>query len=71
MPFELGRPIGPPSDAAFQKRVILAALGLLEAKTQASLIVDFPDDDPRESADSVAAATPSPTLRAAAEAAAR
>jgi hypothetical protein len=48
VPFELGRPIGPPSDATFQKRVILAALGLLEAKKQASLIVDFPDDDPRE-----------------------
>ena len=51
VPFELGRPIGPPSDAAFQKRVILAALGLLEARRQASLIVDFPDDDPREAPD--------------------
>ena len=51
VPFELGRPIGPPSDAAFQKRVILAALGLLAAQKQASLIVDFPDDDPREAAD--------------------
>ena len=52
VPFELGRPIGPPSDAAFQKRVILAALGFLEAKEHASLIVDFPDDDPRETPDS-------------------
>jgi hypothetical protein len=51
VPFELGRPIGPPSDAAFQKRVILAALGLLEAAKQASLIVDFADDDPREAPD--------------------
>lgn len=51
VPFELGRPIGPPSDAAFQRRVILAALGLLAAQKQASLIVDFPDDDPREAAD--------------------
>jgi hypothetical protein len=51
VPFELGRPIGPPSDAAFQKRVILAALGFLEAKEHASLIVDFPDDDPREAPD--------------------
>jgi len=24
VPFELGRPFGPPSDAAFQKRVLLA-----------------------------------------------
>ncbi|MFI4949362.1 MAG: hypothetical protein ACHQC9_11265 [Alphaproteobacteria bacterium] len=53
VPFELGRPIGPPSDVAFQKRVILAALGLLEAKKQTSLIVDFPDDDPREAPDPV------------------
>jgi hypothetical protein len=51
VPFELGRPIGPPSDAAFQRRVILAALGLLTAERQPSLIVDFPDDDPREAAD--------------------
>jgi len=51
VPFELGRPIGPPNDAAFQKRVVLAALGMLEAQQQASLIVDFPDDDPRETAD--------------------
>jgi hypothetical protein len=51
VPFELGRPMGPPCDAAFQKRVILSALGLLEAKKQASLIADFPDDDPREASD--------------------
>jgi hypothetical protein len=30
VPFELGRPFGPPGDAAFQRRVILAALGMLE-----------------------------------------
>ena len=29
VPFELGRPFGPPSDAAFQKRVLLAALHML------------------------------------------
>jgi hypothetical protein len=51
VPFELGRPIGPPSDAAFQRRVILAALGLLNAAKAESLIVDFPDDDPREAPD--------------------
>jgi len=48
VPFELGRPIGPPSDAAFQRRVILAALGLLGASKAQSLIGDFPEDDPRE-----------------------
>jgi hypothetical protein len=51
VPFELGRPLGPPSDAAFQKRVILAALGLLEAAGGPVLIRDFPDDDPREAPD--------------------
>jgi hypothetical protein len=51
VPFELGRPIGPPGDPDFQKRVIVSALRLLEAKPVASLIVDFPDDDPREQPD--------------------
>jgi hypothetical protein len=47
VPFELGRPFGPPSDPAFQKRVILAALRMLERKTGPVVIEDFPDDDPR------------------------
>ena len=55
VPFELGRPFGPPSDPTFQKRVILAALRLLERETGPVIIVDFPDDDPR--------ATPDPAWR--------
>ena len=51
VPFELGRPFGPPSDAAFQKRVILAALRLLERERGPVIIEDFPEDDPREQAD--------------------
>jgi hypothetical protein len=51
VPFELGRPIGPPSDAAFQKRVILTALRMLTASGGPVLIDDFPDGDPREAAD--------------------
>jgi hypothetical protein len=47
VPFELGRPFGPPSDAAFQQRVIVAALGMLEAPRGPVLLEDFPDDDPR------------------------
>ncbi len=47
VPFELGRPFGPPGDAAFQKRVLLAALRLLERDDGPVLIEDFPDDDPR------------------------
>jgi hypothetical protein len=47
VPFELGRPFGPPSDTRFQKRVILAALQLVERANGPVLIEDFPDDDPR------------------------
>ena len=51
VPFELGRPFGPPSDPAFQRRVILAALRLLERETGPVIIEDFPDDDPRAQPD--------------------
>ena len=51
VPFELGRPLGPPSDPAFQQRVILAALGLLDAAAGPVLLADFAQDDPREAAD--------------------
>jgi fermentation-respiration switch protein FrsA (DUF1100 family) len=52
VPFELGRPFGPPSDAAFQKRVILTALRLLERERGPVIIEDFPEKDPRERPDS-------------------
>ena len=48
VPFALGRPFGPPSDAEFQRRVALAALRLLERPAGPVIIEDFPDDDPRE-----------------------
>jgi hypothetical protein len=51
VPFELGRPFGPPSNPAFQKRVILAALQLLEREQGPVIIEDFPDDDPRAQPD--------------------
>ena len=51
VPFELGRPFGPPNDPAFQKRVILAALRLLEREIGPVVIEDFPDDDPRAQPD--------------------
>jgi hypothetical protein len=47
VPFELGRPFGPPRDPAFQERVMLTALGMLERDDGPVLIEDFPDDDPR------------------------
>ena len=51
VPFELGRPFGAPGDPAFQKRVLLTALRLLEAKTGPVLLADFSEDDPREAPD--------------------
>jgi len=51
VPFELGRPFGPPSDPAFQKRVILAALRLVERADGPVIIEDFCDDDPRAQPD--------------------
>jgi hypothetical protein len=46
VPFELGRPLGPPRDAAFQTDVISAALGLLTAMPGPVLLEDYPRDDP-------------------------
>lgn len=47
--FPLGRPLGVPGDATFQRRVLLAALRLLEAE-HGPLLQDFPDDVPALSA---------------------
>lgn len=45
VPFELGRPLGSPNDPEFQRRVLLAALRLLEAP-QGPILDDFPEDAP-------------------------
>jgi hypothetical protein len=45
VPFELGRPLGVPNDAAFQKRVLMAAFDLLDA-TQGPVLVDYPENVP-------------------------
>ncbi len=45
MPFELGRPLGVPSDAPFQTKVLLAALKLFEARS-GPVLEDFPEDAP-------------------------
>ena len=45
VPFELGRPLGPPNDPEFQTRVVLSALKLLEA-TKGPALEDFPEDAP-------------------------
>lgn len=46
VPFPLGRPLGEPGDAAFQRRVLLAALGLLDRADGPVVLEDFPDDAP-------------------------
>lgn len=45
MPFVLGRPFGAPGDAAFQRRVALAALNLLEAPS-GPVLADYPEAAP-------------------------
>ena len=45
VPFELGRPLGTPDDAAFQRRVLLSALELLTAES-GPVLVDFEEDAP-------------------------
>ena len=46
VPFILGRPFGVPGDRAFQRRVLLAALRLLEAPA-GPVLADYPEDAPR------------------------
>jgi len=48
VPFPLGRPLGEPGDPAFQKRVLRAALSLLERKDGPSILADFPEDAPSQ-----------------------
>jgi hypothetical protein len=46
LPFMLGRPLGEPNDSAFQRRVLLQALRLLERTDGPVLLEHFPDDNP-------------------------
>src|SRR5262249_42168378 len=43
---QLGRPLGEPGDAAFQRRVLLAALGLLVRTDGPVILEDFAEDPP-------------------------
>ena len=43
---QLGRPLDEPGDAAFQRRVLLAALGLLERTEGPVILEDFNEDPP-------------------------
>ena len=57
VPFELGRPLGPPDNPAFQTRVLKAALALLE-RPAGPVLEDFPDDEPAGAAPDVPLACP-------------
>ncbi len=50
VPFALGRPLGAPNDAAFQRRVISAAFALL-TREHGPVLEDFPEDPPADSVD--------------------
>ncbi len=43
VPFELGRPLGVPNNPAFQRRVLMASLDILDT-SEGPVIVDFPDE---------------------------
>ncbi len=43
---QLGRPLGEPGDAAFQRRVMMTALGLLERTDGPVILEDFTEDPP-------------------------
>ncbi len=46
VPFELGRPFGAPHEPDFQRRVLHAALALVERSDGPVVLEDFPDDAP-------------------------
>ena len=46
VPFELGRPLGPPNNPEFQTRVLKTTLQLLESDDGPVVLTDFPDDEP-------------------------
>jgi len=50
VPFELGRPFGPPGDAGLQRRVLSEALALLDQDSPGPLLRDF-SDGPIETVD--------------------
>lgn len=52
VPYILGRPFGVPNDAAFQRRVLLAVLRLLEVPA-GPVLADYPEDAPPPAADEI------------------
>lgn len=62
VPFEFGRPLGAPNEPAFQQRVLLTVLKLLEA-SEGPVLQDFPDDAPAPTAPALPLACPHVPLR--------
>jgi len=60
VPFELGRPLGEPENADFQRRVLLTALRLLERPGGPVILDDYPEEAPGRLPD--AGWTPAVTL---------
>ena len=52
VPFELGRPLGVPNDADFQKKVLLTLLRLLERSDGPVILDDYPIDAPETAEES-------------------
>ena len=46
VPFDMGRPFGAPNEPAFQRRVLSAALALLDSKAGPVVLADFGEDAP-------------------------
>jgi hypothetical protein len=59
VPFELGHPLGPPNNAAFQRQVLTSLLKLFEAPA-GPVLVDYPDDEPVSSDEPTVLACPVP-----------
>lgn len=57
VPFILGRPFGAPNNPAFQRRVLLQLLHLLDAR-HGPVLEDFPDDAPLDDGDIAGYACP-------------
>jgi hypothetical protein len=57
VPFELGHPLGPPNNAAFQRKVLLALIRLFEVPS-GPVLVDYPEDAPESSDEPTVLACP-------------
>jgi hypothetical protein len=57
VPFELGRPLGPPDNPVFQRQVLTALLNLFIAPS-GPVLADYPDDEPKSTSEPVVLSCP-------------